>query len=120
MRKRVTESRHMAVTEPASIVDLIGRDVVTGHDLPACGRCLQLPVVQAVKEHLCKIIHGLPITWGKLRKLVKDKVGDTLGNAGSLKRRMSKWTLHHRPVQLQDALAKELKQVKVDLGKKSL
>ncbi len=105
----------MAVAEPACVVDLVCRDVIIGHDLSAGSWSLKLPVVQAMKEHLGQVIHGLPVTWGKLRKLIKDKVGDTLGNTGSLERRMSKWTLHHWSAQLQDALAKELKQVEVDL-----
>ena len=46
--------------------------------LPASCRRVQLPVVQAVQEHLGQIIHRLPLGHHQMAKLVDDKVGHAL------------------------------------------
>ena len=54
----------MAVTQPSGVVHLVGGDVLGVHLLPPGSRCLQLPMVQTMKEHLGKVVHHLPLLVG--------------------------------------------------------
>lgn len=44
---------------------------------PGCW-CFQLPVPQAMQEHLGEVVHGLPVLLCKVTELVEYKVGDAL------------------------------------------
>ena len=60
------------------VVDLVDGDVVGVGVLQTGRGRLQLPVVQAVQEHLGQVVHRLPLLLGQVTELVQHKVGHTL------------------------------------------
>ena len=84
----------MTVAEPSSVVHFVGGDLVPGElVLPGSGS-LELPVVEAVEEHLGQVVHHLPLLRGEMVELVQHEVGHTLGNAWLFIGWSSKWSLH--------------------------
>ena len=60
------------------VVDLVVLDVRVAEARGAAGGRLQLPVVEAVQEHLGQVVHGLPLLLPQAVELVHHKVGHAL------------------------------------------
>ena len=115
VRERVTECGDVAVAEPPGVVHLVRGDLVPGELLLPRSRSLELPVVEAVEEHLGQVIHHLPLLWREMIKLVQHKVGHPLGDAGLLIRGIAQGPLHTGLSSLQDASSKQFEQIKIHL-----
>ena len=66
-------------------------------------------MVETMEKHFGQIIHRLPVFLRQVAKLVEDKVGNSLGNAGFLKRRialqniiafLTKWFFRHLSIKV--------------------
>ena len=61
MWERVTEGGDMTVAKPSSVVHFVRGDLVPGELLLPGSGSLELPVVEAVEEHLGQVVHHLPL-----------------------------------------------------------
>ena len=116
----------------SAVADLVCRHILAAHLLLPGRGSLQLPVVQAVQEHLgqvvpCKdrlastigllvqVLHHLPLLGGEVVELVEHEVGDALGDAWLLVGRVAEGPLYTGLGQLQDTPPQQLEQVEVHL-----
>ena len=105
----------MTVTEPSGVVHFVGRNLIPRQLLlPGCGR-LELPVVEAVEEHLGQVVHHLPLLRGEMVELVQHEVGHTLGDTRLLVRRVPQGSFHARLGPLENTATEKFEQIEVDL-----
>ena len=100
---------------PSGVVHFIRRDFISGQLLlPGCGS-LELPVVEAVEEHLGQVVHHLPLLRGEVVELVQHEVGHPLRDARLLIRRITQRSFHTWFGSLENTASEKFEQVEVDL-----
>lgn len=110
VRQRVAKRRNVTEHQPPCIINLVSRRLVRVNRRLPSAWSLEVPMIQAVQKHLGQIVHRLPIPLCQVSKFVDHKVGDGLGNAGLLERRLSQRALYRWLRHGQDALSQQLEQ----------
>ena len=105
----------MTVAKPSSVVHFVRGDLVPGELLLPGSGSLELPVVEAVEEHLGQVVHHLPLLRGEMVELVQHEVGHTLGNAWLLVRRIPEGSFNARFCPLENTTTEKFEKVEVDL-----
>ena len=100
---------------PSGVVHFVGGNLISGQLLLPSRGSLELPVVEAVEEHLGQVVHHLPLLGGEVVELVQHEVGHTLGDAGFLVRRITKRSFHAGFGPLENAATEKFEEVKVNL-----
>ena len=100
---------------PSGVVHFVGGNLISGQLLLPSRGSLELPVVEAVEEHLGQVVHHLPLLGGEVVELVQHEVGHTLGDAGLLIRRITEGAFNTRFCPLENTATEEFEEVEVDL-----